>query len=98
MRKLVLGSIAFIMSLFSFTMCFYSLTPAFKILHSSANDVMQNASLPTGIMTIWNRTYAFYGYLWPAWGALGVVFLLIWLLVYLQKEDPYSYYVGGPRQ
>ena len=96
----VIGGIAFIFALFSFTMTYYSFTPAFLTLRTQTNASMATRDLPAGVQTIWDRTVAIYGLSWSAWGFLGIIFLVIWYLVFVNKVDPWStmggYYRATP--
>ncbi len=94
-NRLILGTVAFIMALFSFTMLYISLTPVYDTLETAFNDTAVQVGLSGDLLVIWTRTLAVYGKAWQVWGVFGVLCLILWLWTYLQQEDYYSY--GGGR-
>jgi len=92
-NRLVLGTMAFIMALFSFTMLYLSLTPVYATLATSFDSVATAQGLSGPIATIWARTLSVFNKAWQVWGVFGALCLILWLWTYLQQEDAYTY--GG---
>jgi len=89
--RLVMGSVALLISLFSFSMAYMSYTPVFYTLQEQANSTIYSRDLPAGILQIWNRANTIYGFAWSAWGILGVLCMVLWLYVWIQKTDKYTF-------
>lgn len=94
-NRLILGTVAFIMALFSFSMLYISLTPVYDTLATAFNNTATAQGLSGDILVIWSRTLSVYTSAWQVWGVFGVLCLILWLWTYLQQEDAYSY--GGIR-
>lgn len=101
MKKLVMGTIFFLVALFSFGMSYMILTPL-QYNFSTVGNATIYASNPTAqTLTTWNRINAGFGFGWSAWGIAGVLFLVLWLVNYVWGDDYYGQYAapgpGGPR-